>query len=214
MGEQTVDALLESKLIADSADLFSLTVDDIAGMPRFAQKSAEKLHQAIQGRKKVPLVRYIYGLGIRHVGAQTATDLAEHFGSLDKFRAAKLAELQDIEGIGTVVAQAISDWLGSERHQKLLSKLDKAKVEPVPVKRIHGKLTGQSFVITGTLEMGSREAAEERIKALGGKTQTAVTKDTTYLVVGEDPGGSKVAKANKLGTQQIDENKLKQLLEG
>ncbi|HSX48234.1 MAG TPA: NAD-dependent DNA ligase LigA, partial [Candidatus Nanoarchaeia archaeon] len=164
LGEQTVDALLDSRLIADSADLFNLTIDDVAGMPRFAQKSAENLVNAIQERKDVALDRYIYGLGIRHVGAQTALDLAEYFGSLVKFRNSNLEELQDIEGVGVVVAKSIAEWLSGKQGQELLEKLDKAGVRPRPVKRIEGKLSGQSFVITGTLEMGSREQVGERIK--------------------------------------------------
>lgn len=213
LGEQTVDALLDSKLIADAADLFNLTVDDVAGMPRFAQKSAENLVNAIQERKDVALDRYLYGLGIRHIGAQTALDLAEHFGSLAQFRQADLETLQNIEGVGTVVAKSIAGWLSGKPGQELLQKLDTAGVKPRPVKRIEGRLSGQSFVITGTLEMGSREQAGERIKALGGTVQNAVTKDTTYLVIGDDPGASKVAKAKKLGTAQIDEPALVKLLD-
>lgn len=212
LGEQTVDALLESKLIADSADAFNLTVDDVAGMPRFAQKSAENLVAAIQSRKTVTLDRYIYGLGIRHVGAQTAVDLAENFGSLDNFRKADVEQLQQVAGIGDVVAKSVAEWLAGVRGKKLLAKLDQAGVKPKPIKKITGKLSGQSFVITGTLESGSREAMGERIKALGGLVQTSVTKHTNYLVVGADAGDSKLSKAKKFGTTQIDETALLKLL--
>jgi DNA ligase (NAD+) len=212
LGEQTVDALLESKLIADVADLFTLTIDDIAGMPRFAQKSAENLYMGIQSRKNVPFDRYIYGLGIRHVGAQTATDLAEHFGSIDRLRKASLDDLMEVEGIGKVVAQSVFDWLQSKQDQHILDKLEKNGVHPQTVKQITGKLSGLSFVVTGTLEMGSREQAEAQIKALGGKAQDSVTKETDYLVVGEAPGASKITKAQKLGTKQITEAYLVKLL--
>jgi DNA ligase (NAD+) len=213
LGEHTVDALLESKLIADPADLFNLTVDDVSGMPRFAQKSADNLVNAIQSRKAVTLDRYIYGLGIRHVGVQTAIDLANHFGTLERFRDSSLLELQTIPGIGDVVAASIASWLQSDRGQKLLSKLDQAGVNPNSLKPVEGKLSGQSFVITGTLNSGSREAVGEQLKALGAKIQTSVTKDTSYLVVGADPGDSKVTKAQQYGTKQIDETALIALME-
>lgn len=212
LGEKVVDALLDSKLIRDAADVFRLTADDVAGMDRFAQKSADNLVAAIQARKSVPLDRFIYGLGIRHVGAQTATDLAMHFHTLERFKAATAEELAEVPGIGTVVAASVLEWLGQERSRELLKKLEAVGVKAQPVKVIEGKLSGQIFVVTGTLEMGSREAAEEKIKALGGKAGSSVTKDTTYLVVGDDPGKSKVEKALKLGTKQIDEAELARLL--
>ena len=213
LGEQTVDALLDSKLIADAADIFHLTVDDIAGMPRFAAKSAENLVDAIQSRKTVTLDRYIYGLGIRHVGAQTAVDLAAYFGSLPDFRRSTLDELREIPGIGEVVAAAVSEWLGSDRGKDFLEKLDREGVKPQSFTKVIGKLTGQSFVITGMLDSFSREVAGERIKALGGRVQPSVSKETDYLVVGSDPGESKVTKAQKLGTKQIDEKALMKLLD-
>lgn len=212
LGEKVVDTLLEAKLIDDAADLFNLAVEQVTSLDRFAQKSAENLVNAIQARKSVPLDRYIYGLGIRHVGAQTAVDLADHFGSLAKFRHADEEKLMEVPGIGTVVAEAIVEWLSEVRNQELMSKLETVGVRPHSVEHVVGRLTGQTFVITGTLEMGSREDIEERIKALGGKAGSAVTKDTTHLVVGEDPGKSKLDKAAKLGTQQITENELKKLL--
>ncbi|HSH31234.1 MAG TPA: NAD-dependent DNA ligase LigA [Candidatus Saccharimonadales bacterium] len=213
LGEQTVDALLESKLIADAADLFHLTVDDVAGMPRFAQKSAENLVGAIKERQTVTLDRFIYALGIRHVGAQTAIDLAGHFGTLDNFRRSTLDALRQVSGIGEVVAASVAEWLGSQRGQEFLDKLAREGVAATPMRVVRGKLSGQSFVITGTLDSFSREVAEERIKALGGKAQSSVTKETSYLVVGADPGASKITKAQKLGTPQLDEAALLKLLE-
>ncbi len=213
LGEQTVDALLDSKLIADAADLFHLTVDDVAGMPRFAQKSAENLVNAIRSRKTVTLDRYIYGLGVRHVGSQTAIDLAAHFGSLAKFRAAKSEQLQEVPGIGMVVAKSVGEWLGSKRGQALLDKMDQEGVNAKSIKRVTGKLTGQSFVITGSLNHFSREIAGEKIKALGGKFQSAITKETDYLVVGNDVGASKLAKASQFGTNQIKEKELLEMID-
>lgn len=212
LGEKVVDALLESKLIADAADLFNLTTGDVAGMPRFAKKSAENLVNGIQSRKYVTLDRFIYGLGIRHVGAQTATDLAKHFGTLHKLMAASIEELRNIEGIGDVVAGSIADWLESKQGKELLHKLEVAGVKPKVVEIKTGKLTGKSFVITGALESGSREQLEERIKNVGGTAKSAVTKDTDYLVIGADPGGSKLDKAKKYETQQISEADLLKML--
>ncbi len=212
LGEQTVDALLESKLIADPADLYHLTEDDVSAMPRFAAVSAKNLVTAIQASKKPTLDRFIYGLGIRHVGSQTAVDLASHFGSIEKFRAATPDDLQHIVGIGTVVASSITAWLSDQRQSHVLHKLVEAGVQPAKMKVVQGPLSGQSFVVTGTLEAFSREAAGDRIKALGGQLQSAVTKDTDYLVVGANTGASKLAKAQKLGTKQLSEADLLKLL--
>ncbi len=212
VGEKNVDALLDAKLISDAADLFSLTYDQVLGLDRFADISARKLVAAIQSKNAVSFDRFIYGLGIRHAGQQTARDLADHFGTLEPLRQASLEELQDVPGIGTVVAQSVHEWLNSDRHQAFLQKLLDNGVRPREVKRVSGPLTGINFVITGTLGEFSRDIAGEKIAALGGKLQNAVTKDTTYVVVGDDPGAAKVAKAEKLGIKQIDEAKLKKML--
>ncbi len=213
LGERNVDTLLESGLIKDAADIFKLTISDVEQLERFARKSAENLVVAIQSRKRTPLSRFIYALGIRHVGSQTAFDIANHFGSLEKFSQASREDLRQIEGIGDVVAEAVDDWLKSARHQELLKKLEKLGVEPEPVKVAQGKLTGRNFVISGTLVSGSREDFAEQIQALGGKFQSSVTKETDYLVVGDSPGASKLKKAEDLGTKIIDERELIKLLD-
>lgn len=212
LGEKIVDALLDSKLIADAADLFHLTIDDVKSMPRFADKSAENLVSSIQARKNPTLERFIYALGIRHVGRQTAIDLAGHFGSLEAFVGTSMAELEGIEGVGKVVAESIYDWLNSKSGQDILSKLADEGVSPQPYRRARGKLSGLKFVITGTLEAFSREVAAEKLEALGGKVQPSVTKETDYLVVGADPGASKVSKAKSLNTKQVSEKDLLEML--
>ncbi len=212
LGEKTVDQLLDSKLIADPADLYSLTVDDISGMERFAELSATNLVDAIGSSKQIELDRFIYGLGIRHVGRQTAIDLASHFGNLDKFRRSDLQELEAIPGIGEVVAQSIARWLNEDRSEKLLAKFAKAGVKTSSYQAKTGKLSGKSFVVTGTLEGLSRTQAQDRIEALGGKFQSAVTTETDYLVVGANTGASKLAKAQKLGIKQINEAELGRLI--
>ncbi|HSX41611.1 MAG TPA: NAD-dependent DNA ligase LigA [Candidatus Saccharimonadales bacterium] len=212
MGEKNVEALIDAELVEDAADLFSLTYDQLVKLERFADISARKLVDSIQDRKNISFDRFIYALGIRHVGQQTAIDLADHFGSLNRFRQVSLDELQDVAGIGKVVAGSVYEWLNSKRHQNYLEKLTAVGVRPVERKRVEGRLTGQSFVITGTLDAFSREAASEKIVALGGKLQNSVTKDTTYLIIGDSPGGSKVKQAEKHGTKQIDETGLLKLL--
>jgi DNA ligase (NAD+) len=212
MGESTVDALLDAKLITDAADIFSLTLEEVLRVDRFALKSAEKLLANIAGRKHVTLDRYIFALGIRHVGQQTARDLATYFGTLERFKHAEPHELDAVEGIGVVVAKSLIDWLGNMRHQEFLSKLDAAGVAPQSFERVEGRLTGQSFVITGSLSMGSRDDIAAKLEALGGKVTSSVSKATSYLIVGDEAGGSKLTKAEALGTPQLDEEALEKLL--
>lgn len=212
MGEKNAEALIEAGLVREAPDLFRLTYGQVVKLDRFADISARKLIESIQSRKNVSFDRFIYALGIRHVGQQTAVDLAGHFGSLENFRQATLEELRNVAGIGEVVAASVRDWLNDSRHQKYLQELIEVGVNPEPVKRVKGPLSGQSFVITGTLEAFSREGGGERIAALGGKLQNSVTKDTDYLVVGDGPGASKLKQAQKYGTKQIDESQFLKLL--
>jgi DNA ligase (NAD+) len=212
MGESTVDALLDAKLISDAADIFTVSLEQLLSVDRFAQKSAEKLIANIAGRKHVTLDRYIFALGIRHIGQQTARDLATYFGALDRFKNAAPHELDQVEGIGTVVAKSLIEWLNAERHRAFLSKLDAAGVIPESFERVEGKLTGQTFVITGSLDLGSRDEIAAKLEALGGKVTNSVSKTTSYLIVGDEAGGSKLTKAEILGTPQLDEDALKKML--
>jgi len=212
VGEKNVDALLDAGLIKDAADLFTLTYEQVVELDRFAEVSARKLVASIAAKREVSFDRFIYGLGIRHVGQQTARDLADHFGTLARFRQATLEDLQEVPGIGTVVADSVHAWLNSKRHQAFLQKLHDNGVRPQAVKHVRGPLTGISFVVTGTLSALSREKAGERITAAGGKLQSSVTKETTYVVVGDDPGANKIKQAEKYGTKQIDEDTFMKLL--
>lgn len=214
LGEKNVLALLDAGLIRDAADLYVLTKEQLLRLDRFAEISASKLVAAIQAKKQPSLSHFLYGLGMRHVGAQTAVDLAQHFGSLDNLRGATIDQLRSVEGVGEVVAESIVAWFASAQHQQLLAKFANAGVAPTSVvKAEHGPLEGQSFVISGTLEAMEREAAAEKIRALGGTFQTSVGKTTTYLVAGENPGQSKIDKAQKLGTKIIDEKQLLELID-
>ncbi|HEY2004554.1 MAG TPA: NAD-dependent DNA ligase LigA [Candidatus Saccharimonadia bacterium] len=212
LGEKNVAALVQSGLVHDIADIYTLTKDQLLQLDRFADISAQKLVDAIQASKTPELPRFIYGLGIRHVGEQTAQDLAAHFGSLEKLQHATLDQLMEVEGIGQVVAESILAFFADEDNEALLAKFDHLGVYPQSFQKTTGPLTGVNFVITGTLEMGTRDEVAARLAALGAKEQNSVSKDTTYLIVGDSPGASKLTKAKKLGIQTLDEDALAQLL--
>lgn len=212
LGEKNVAALVDAKLVHSLADIYELTFDQVVKLERFAELSAKKLLAAIDDKKRPPLARFVYGLGIRHVGVQTAVDLANHFRKLDNFGSATYEDLKQVEGIGEIVAESILGWFVDDDNQKLLAKFRRLGVWPEDIKRVGGKLSGKSFVVTGTLESMGRDEAAEKIRALGGTFQTSVGKDTNYLVAGENVGASKLEKANKLGTQVIDEKAFLKLV--
>lgn len=211
LGEKNVVALVDAGLVKDIADIYTLTVEDLLKLDRFADISAKKLVNAIAEKKTPPLEKFILGLGIRHVGMQTAIDLANRFESIERLQSVTLDELEVVEGIGTVVAESILAWFADEDNVELLEKLKVVGVEPY-FKKKTGKLVGQSFVVTGTLETMSRDEAADRIRALGGTFQTAVAKDTKYLVAGGRVGASKLKKAESYGTKIINEDQLGELI--
>lgn len=212
LGEKNVEALVDAGLVDDIADIYTLTFDEVIKLERFAELSTKNLLSAIADSKQPTLARFIYGLGIRHVGEQTAIDLAEEFGSVQKLNEASLEELRFVDGVGEVVAESIVAWFADEDNIRLLEKFKEKGVKPVHSSRAKGPLSGKSFVITGSLESMSRDIAAEKIRALGGTFQTSVGNGTTYLVAGGKVGESKLKKARKLGTEVIDEQKLLQLL--
>lgn len=207
LGEKNVVALVDAGLVKDVADIYTLAVDDLLGLERFADISANKLIDAIQAKKNPPLEKFILGLGIRHVGAQTAVDLADTFYAIDNLGKATIETLSRIEGVGVVVAESIVAWFADADNVALLEKFEKQGVKPRYLKK-SGVLTGQSFVITGSLESMGRDVAADKIRALGGTFQTSVAKDTTYLVAGGKVGASKLEKARSYGTKIIDEQEL------
>ncbi len=212
LGEKNVAALVDAGLVNDLADIYTLTKAQLLELDRFADISAQKLVDAIHNKMHPPLERFVYGLGIRHVGVQTAIDLAHTFKKLDNLGLAKLDELKAVDGVGDVVADAIYLWFDEEDNQALLAKFRGLGVWPQDSKSIGGKLSGQNFVITGTLETMKRDEAAEKIRALGGTFQSSLGKDTTYLVVGQNVGASKLAKADKYGTKQLSEQELMEML--
>lgn len=211
LGEKNVVALVDAGLVRDVADIYKLTVADLLKLDRFAEISARKLVDAINDKKNPPLEKFILGIGIRHVGAQTAIDLANKFQSMSALENASIEQLEEIDGIGKVVAESVVAWFADEDNLALLRKFTVLGVVPHFQKK-SDKLAGVSFVVTGTLESMSRDEAAEKIRNLGGTFQTAVSKDTTYLVAGGKVGASKLKKAEQYGTKIINEQEMSQML--
>ena len=211
LGEKNVEALVDAGLVRDLADIYLLKKEQLLELDRFAEISAQKLIDAIAAKKQPALERFLHGLGIRHVGAQTAIDLANHFESIENLSRAMIDDLRQVDGVGEIVAESIVAWFADEDNVKLLEKFTALGVMPQFSKK-SGQLLGQSFVITGTLQSMGRDAAAEKIRALGGTFQTAVAKDTTYLVAGGKVGASKLKKAEQRGTKIINEQELLDLL--
>jgi DNA ligase (NAD+) len=202
--------------VQDAADIFDLKDkrDTIAGLEKKGEKSADNIVKAIEKSKAANLPRLLNALGIRHVGEETSNLLAEHFTDLDDLGKATREQLMTVPSIGPKIADSIIAFFHEERNRIILEKLRKAGVWPqAEVTKTEGlPLSGKEFVITGTLKAFSREEAHSRIKALGGTAKDNVTKNTAYLVTGEDPGANKLIRARALGTEQIDEEKLLAIL--
>lgn len=212
LGEKNVVALVDAELVKDIADIYTLTATDLMKLERFAELSAQKLVESIQAKKQPPLRRFLFGLGIRHVGTQTATDLARHFRRLDTIGSASYEELKAVDGVGEIVADAILLWFDDSDNQALLAKFRRLGVWPTEEADVAGKLVGKKFALTGSLSEMSREAAAEAIREQGGIFQSSVSQDTDYLVRGEKPGSSKLTQAKKYGTEIVDEPRFLQLV--
>lgn len=210
LGERNAELLVSAGLVSDVADIYSLTVEAVSKLDRFAELSATKLVGEIQRKKAPPLDRFIYGLGIRHVGAKTANDIAKHFTGLEDFSDSTIGQLEAIPGIGQIVAESIQGWLSDESNIRLLDKFAQLGVHPMPV-QAGGSLAGISFVITGALSV-SRDELANQIRLRGGNFQTGVGKSTDYLVAGQRVGSSKLAKAKQLGVKVISEAQLMEML--
>ena len=211
LGEKNVVALVDAGYVKDLADIYSLTRDDLLKLDRFASVSAQKLIEAIDVARRPRLERLVFGLGIRHVGSQTAIDLVRHFESLEKLATATIDELRSVDGVGEVVAESVAAWFADDDNLAMIEKLRTLGVRP-QYERSSGKLDGMNFVVTGSLESMGRDEAADRIRSLGGTFQSSVGKDTTYLVAGGKVGASKLQKAEKYGTKVIDEQTFLDLL--
>jgi DNA ligase (NAD+) len=215
LGERTVFQLSEAGLVADPADIYSLTVDQLLTLEGFAKISAEKLVSGIAASKTRPLPRLLTALGIKHLGPAAAEALSRGFGTLDAIMAASEADLATTEGVGPVIAASIRQWFDLPANRGMIEKLRAAGVEfgNVVVSRSPQVLAGKAVVVSGTLDGFSREEAEAAIKDRGGKSPGSVSAKTFALVVGADPGASKLAKANELGIPILDEDGFRHLLE-
>jgi DNA ligase (NAD+) len=226
LGPKIIDKFLDEGLISDAADIFELQKGDIAALERFGEKSADNIVNEIAEKKHVTLPRFLYALGILHVGEETAVTLAKNFDFphaagrikikdiVKTFAGLSLEDLQKAPDIGPIVGKSIFDWFREKRNVELLARLEKAgvTVEAMPARSAAStRLAGMTFVITGSLESMDREAAKEKIRARGGDASESVSKKTNYLVAGAEPG-SKYEKAKALGVKIIDEKEFLKLL--
>ncbi|MGB7284894.1 MAG: NAD-dependent DNA ligase LigA, partial [Candidatus Acidiferrum sp.] len=213
LGDKIVDQLVDKGVVKDVADLYALKEEEVAGLERMAEKSAQNLVTEIEGSKKNSLARLIYGLGMRFVGERTGQLLAEHFSSLEELAAAKEEELEAVPEVGPKVAEAIVEFFSEPANRQLIKKLHKVGVHPTAEKRVvkSQKFAGKSFVFTGGLANRSREEAGELVQQNGGKVASSVSKKTDYVVVGTDPG-SKYEKAKELGVTILTEGEFEKLI--
>lgn len=213
LGDKLVDQLVEKGLVHDVADLYDLDVEQVAGLERMGEKSAENLLDALAKSKATSLARFLFALGIREVGEETAQTLAQHFGELDAIAAADEEALQAVAGIGPVVAQQIAAFFHEHHNREVIEKLQAAGVHwPKPSRRVRASpLAGKTFVLTGTLATMTRDEAKARLQALGAKVTGSVSAKTDYVVAGEAPG-SKLDKAHALNVPVLDEGQLLKLL--
>lgn len=214
LGPKVVEQLVQAGLVGDAADFYTLTVGDVLPLERFAEQSAQKLISAIAARRVITLDKFINALGIRHVGEETALALAEHFGSVDKLKSATEQQFSEVPDIGPVVAQSLTEWFKDKQNIALLDKFAREGVvvqSHAKPKKTTGKLVGKTIVVTGTLEKFTRDEAKAAIREAGGKVAESVSKQTDYVVVGDNPG-SKVDKAKKLGVEILNEEKFTSFL--
>jgi DNA ligase (NAD+) len=212
LGEALIEQLVDSGLVKNFADLYKLTKDQLMGLERMGPKSAANVVEAIEKSKKQPLWRLVAALGIRHIGSQSAQLLTEHFDSIEELMNASIEKLQGIEQIGPTTAESVYEYFHNPQNRKVVEELLKAGVKPEkPKAKKTGKLSGKTFVITGTLEGMTRPQAEQAIRDAGGKTASSVSKQTDFVVVGKEPG-SKYDKAMKLGVKIISEKDFEGML--
>lgn len=211
LGAETAALLVDSGLASTFDEIFTLTEGDLLELDGFAEISAQKLLSAIKSRRRVVLSKLLFGLSIDHVGEETARLLSQHFKTLKKIRTASVEELSAVKGIGSVLAQSVHDWLRDPVKVGILDRLLEHVTPVADESPASGKLAGKTFVLTGTLSM-PREDAEAKIRALGGTTSGSVSKKTSYVVAGENPG-SKVTKAEELGVQVLNEVEFARMLQ-
>lgn len=214
LGPRIIDHLIKENLISNFYDIFTLKQCDLIPLERFAEKSAENLFLSIEESKQISLSRFIFALGIRHIGEETAVDLARYFGFLDKIKNANMEELEKIPGIGGNASQSIYDWFKQEENQKLIANLIKIGVVITNDLRFtrDKKLENKVFVLTGSLETITRDKAKEKIRFLGGTISESVSKKIDFVVAGKDPGTKKYNKARELEIKIINEKEFLEMI--
>lgn len=217
LGEVLIRQVVEKGLVNDAADLYHLTAETLEDLERMGKKSAAKLMGQIERSKANEVWRLLNALGIRHVGERGAQVLADHFGSVEAIEAAPVEELQEVHEVGPVMAVSVRSWFDEPRNRRLVERLREAGVRTVGERKAAPRapkpLAGKSFVITGTLDSMSREAAAARLEALGGKVTGSVSRKTSYVIVGAEPG-SKLEKARALGVPTLEEGEFLGLIMG
>jgi len=220
LGPKIIEQLVKQGLVRDPSDFYKLTLGDLIPLERFAEKSADNLIKAIEAKKEIDLARLIYSLGIRHVGEETAILLSKKldiknkkiFGLIDAVKKWTLEDLQKLPDVGPVVAQSIYNWFKDKSNLELLRKLDK---NGLTIKEMIGQikqtLAGKIFVLTGGLDRLTRDQAKAKIREIGGDISSSVSKNTDYVVAGND-SGSKLGKAEKLGVKVINEEEFLKLI--
>ena len=211
LGPKIIDRLLDENIISRAPDIFELKEGDLIPLERFADRSAQNLIRSIKESKKIPLARFIYALGIRHVGEETAIGLADYFGDIDKLKKASRDELERIPDIGEKAAESIYKWFYSQRNQKFVEDLFNVGVEILKTEKTGKKLKNKIFVFTGSLETMTRTEAEKRIRMFGGHPANSVSRQTDFLVAGSNVS-SKSEKARKLGIKIINEKEFLRLI--
>lgn len=212
LGPKILRRFKDEGLITDAADIFILEKEDIAPLERFGEKSAENIIKEIENKKKISLGRFLWALGILHVGEETARDLASSFGTLEKLETADIEKINEIENIGPAVSKSVYNFFHDKNNLNFIKKLKENGVTIEKAEKAkRGKLSGLSFVLTGTLTTMSREIAKEKILALGGKVVGSVSKNTSYVVAGVEPG-SKLKNAEKLGVKVLSEKNFLNML--
>ena len=211
LGPGIIEQLLDQGIISTPVDLFRLKEKDLIGLERFAEKSSENLVGAIQASKKIFLYRFIMALSIRHVGEETAIDLAQHFISLNKLESAGVEELKAVKGIGEKVAESVYKWFKEKENKKFVDDLLDVGIKIVTPKKTGTGLADKTFVFTGTLESYTREEAEKKVREIGGDPASSVSSGTDYVVAGENPG-SKADDARRLGVKIIGEKEFMEII--
>jgi len=212
LGVKLIDQLVDKGLIKDVADIYYIKKEQLIALERMADKSAQNIIDAMEASKTKPLSKFLYALGIRHVGETTAEDLARRFSRLDDFFHLSEEDLMELEGIGPEVSASVYQFFRDKKNKESIERLKKAGVKVIePKVKEKGKLAGKTFLFTGALKSFGRDEARNLVESLGGMTASSLSKKVDFVVVGEDPG-SKIDKAKELGIKILTEEEFKKMI--